>query len=247
MGLTLSRPERRNAMSARMVRELSAAAAAAASGVRVVVIRGEGDHFCSGGDVADMAEAARAPSVHGDPIADMNRSFGSMLEAFAALPAAIVVVAEGSVMGGGAGLVAVADVVLASTDVKLRLPETSLGVTPAQILPFLLARVGQRAVEWALTGRVITADEGLRCGLFHRTVEPMALDGALADTLDGLRRAEPSAVRETKALVGRFVGRPSSGALDEAAQGFARLARSEAALEGMTAMLARRKPTWAED
>ncbi|MFZ3219078.1 MAG: enoyl-CoA hydratase/isomerase family protein, partial [Rhodoferax sp.] len=149
--ITLNRPESRNAMSLQMVAELrqvlqgAEATAGQPDAVRVVVLRGSGGHFCAGADLKDMAGArmrAMQATDGGDPIAEVNAAFGELCVAYSRTPLAVVAVLEGTVMGGGFGLACVADVAIASETAAFRLPETSLGVVPAQIAPFLVERLG---------------------------------------------------------------------------------------------------------
>ena len=143
--ITLNRPEVRNAMSLRMVQELREvlAAAEASGAVRVLVLRGAGGHFCAGADLKDMALArmradtasagARESDAGLDAATEVNARFGELCVAYAGTPLALVAVLEGTVMGGGFGLACVADVTLAGTSAVFRLPETSLGMVPAQM------------------------------------------------------------------------------------------------------------------
>jgi isohexenylglutaconyl-CoA hydratase len=244
--LTLNRPERRNAMSLAMLGALGEALDEAEAGAaRVVVLRGEGGHFCAGGDIADMqAAAAKKVDVGTDPIATMNRRFGTMLERVEALPFATVSVCEGGVMGGGFGLACVTDVTLASPTARFRLPETSLGISPAQIAPFVVQRLGlSQARRLAVTGETLGADQAVALGLAH--LAPADVDAALGELLPQMLRCEPGAVRATKALV-RSVGAVDLGpVLDRAADDFAALARRPEAAAGMMAFLQREAPPWA--
>ena len=130
--IRLNRPERRNAMSQAMLRELlDALAAAEAGGVRVAVLRGSGGHFSAGADLRDMAQAREAPIAHEtDPLARANAAFGHVCAAYSQSPLAVVALLEGAVMGGGFGLACCADVAIASHTADFRLPETSLGLDP---------------------------------------------------------------------------------------------------------------------
>jgi hypothetical protein len=140
--VTLNRPEARNAMSFAMLHELMAVFTAIAGdrSLRAVILRGAGGTFCSGGDIKDMAAARGAePGPDGkDPLATTNRMFGRMLELVEAAPQAVIAVIEGNALGGGFGLCCVSDVAIASDDARFRLPETGLGVPPAQIAPFIV-------------------------------------------------------------------------------------------------------------
>ena len=244
--LTLDRVERRNAMSLAMLDEIEEAFAQAEEAeARVVVIRGAGGHFCSGGDIADMqAAAASRVDVGTDPIATMNRRFGTMLQLVDEAPFATVSVCEGAVMGGGFGLACVTDVTLAGSTARFRLPETSLGISPAQIAPFVVQRLGlSQARRLAVTGETLSADDALALGLAHQA--PADLDAALAALLTQMLRCEPGAVRATKQLVREVGSHDLSADLDRAAGDFARLARRPEAQAGMMAFLQREAPPWA--
>jgi len=255
--LTLNRPESRNAMSLQMVHELRAvlALAEAAGDARAIVLRGAGGHFCSGGDLKDMAQAraraadpttATASGPAGDPIAEVNAEFGRLCVAYAGTGLAVVAVVEGTVMGGGFGLACVADVVLAGQSTVFRLPETSLGVVPAQIAPFLVERLGYaQARRLAITGGRLDADAALRLHLVHEVHAAGALDSALADVLNGILANAPGAVSATKALMARARFERPADLVADAAAVFSRAVRSAEGIEGTTAFLQKRKPSWA--
>jgi len=161
--VTLARPEARNAMSLAMVAELTAALREAEQdgSTRVVVLRGSGGNFCAGADIKDMAAARGRLAEDPDAVVKVNASFGVLCDAYASSPLAIVAALEGTVMGGGFGLACVADVVIAAEDTVFRLPETSLGVLPAQIAPYLVERLGySEARRLAVTGSRLDARQG---------------------------------------------------------------------------------------
>ena len=139
--ITLNRPESRNAMSLTMVNELMAVfeSVAGDTTIRAIVLRGTGGHFCAGGDIKDMA-GARQQAASGDDNAfqTLNRRFGEMITAANRQPQVMITVLEGAVLGGGFGLACISDVAIASEDATFGLPETGLGVIPAQIAPFVV-------------------------------------------------------------------------------------------------------------
>ena len=254
--ITLNRPEARNAMSLQMVAELQQAlqAAEATAGsegaVRVVVLRGAGGHFCAGADLKDMAGArmrsmqreAGAP----DPIAEVNAAFGRLCVAYAQTPLAVVAVLEGTVMGGGFGLACVADVALADESASFRLPETSLGVVPAQIAPFLVERLGySQAKRLAVTGGRLDAAAAHRMGLVHELCSADDLPQTLNRVLSDILACAPGALAATKALMQQARFSPAADLVEQAAAVFAHSAQSAEGLEGMTAFIQKRKPTWA--
>jgi isohexenylglutaconyl-CoA hydratase len=247
--LLLNRPEARNAMSLAMVQALREALAAAEADttVRVLVLRGAGGHFCAGGDLKDMV-AARARLAQGEAgaLEAVNAAFGELCVAFAATGLPVVAVLEGTVMGGGFGLACVADVALASDTVDFRLPETSLGLVPAQIAPFLLERIGYaEARRLAVTGARLDSAEALRLRLVHEVHHPEALDAALERALRQILRSPRGALAATKALLAKARFAPAGALVGEAAAVFARAALSEEGAEGTAAFLAKRAPRWA--
>ena len=248
--VTLKRPAARNAMSLRMVDELRdvLARAESAGDVRAIVLRGAGGHFCAGADLQDMAQARqRELSGDGDAIAAVNARFGALCGAFARTGLATIAVLEGTVMGGGLGLACVVDVALAGQGAQLRLPETSLGVVPAQIAAFLVERVGaSQARRLAVTGGKLDAAQALAIGLVHEVhAEGAALDAALAATLAQTLRCAPGAIAATKALMARALHAPAADLVDDAARVFAQAARGPEGIEGMAAFLQKRSPSWA--
>jgi isohexenylglutaconyl-CoA hydratase len=256
--VTLNRPRSRNAMTMAMVRELRAvlADAKAAGDVRVLVLRGAGGHFCAGADLKDMAAARerasradddkRALEPAADPMAEINAKFGELCVAWADTGLVTVAVLEGTVMGGGFGLACVVDVALASDTATFRLPETSIGIVPAQVGPFLVERIGYaEAKRLAVTGGALDARQALALRLVHEVHAPDALDAALQRVLGEILRCAPGAISATKALLARARFTPPVDLVRDAADVFSRAANGAEGIEGMAAFLARRKPTWA--
>jgi isohexenylglutaconyl-CoA hydratase len=254
--LTFNRPAVRNAMSFAMVEEIIAVfdAIADSKTLRVVVMRGAGGNFCAGGDIKDMAAArmATAPDKPGgpdDPVVIGNRKFGTMLSVIETVPQAVIAVVEGAVMGGGFGLACVADVSLARADATFRLPETSLGIPPAQIAAFIVRRIGlTQARRFAVTGGRLDGREAQRIGLVHEAYDDdESLEVALAQTLAQIRRCAPGAVAITKDLVISSLSENLEVLLDRAARDFARAIRGPEGHEGTMAFIEKRDPSWARD
>ena len=245
--VTLNRPELRNAMSMSMVRELRAMLGQAEmkAETRVIVLRGAGGHFCAGADLTDMA-AARA-KLFEDPqaLVDINAAFGELCVAFADTGIATVAVVEGSCMGGGLGLACVADVALAGQSASFRLPETSLGLVPAQIAAFLVERLGYaEARRLAVTGGRLDAHQALALRLVHGVHGPDDLDAALALVLADILQCAPGAVAVTKALMAKARFAAPATLIREAAQVFSQAALGAEGIEGTMAFLQRRKARW---
>ncbi len=249
--LWLDAPASRNALTDEMVSGLRQAldAAAADPNVRAVLLRGAGGTFCAGGDFGRFRSlmAEPAPTQGPDPIAVFNRAFGAMLEVLASSPVLTLACVEGAAMGGGCGLAAACDVVLATDTAVLATPEVTLGLPPAQIAPFVAARLGDRqALRLMASGQRVNAQEALRIGLVDEVVPQAEIDAALAHWQQRLQRAEPQALRASKAILAqRRAGASLGDTLDFAAGAFAQSLRSGTASEGLAALGAKRAPAWA--
>ena len=250
--VTLNRPEVRNAMSMAMVRELRVVLAQAElrantlTDTRVIVLRGAGGHFCAGADLSDMASARQRLPDNPQALVQINAAFGDLCVAYAQTGLAVVAVVEGACMGGGLGLACVADVTLASDSAVFRLPETGLGLVPAQIAPFLVERLGYaEAKRLAVTGGKLGAAEALQLRLVHCVHTADALDVALAQVLADILRCAPGAVAATKALIAKARFQSPASLVQEAAQVFSAAALGAEGVEGTTAFLHKRKPRWA--
>jgi isohexenylglutaconyl-CoA hydratase len=248
--VSLNRPEARNAMTAEMVAELRQVFAETASdpGIRVMVLRGAGGHFCAGGDLKSMmaSGAGAAMDTDEDPIAAMNRRFGQLLREAEQLPQVLITVLEGAVLGGGLGLACVSDIAFAQADAKLGMPETTRGLPPAQIAPFVVTRIGLTAARrMALTGAILSGREARRLGLVHEVFEDEAgLDALLAAELAAIRRCAPRANALTKSLMLKVGQQEMDALLDEAATTFAASVRGREAAEGLAAFMQKRPAAW---
>ncbi|MCC6248357.1 MAG: enoyl-CoA hydratase/isomerase family protein [Rubrivivax sp.] len=246
--VTLNRPEVRNAMSLTMVRELRAvlAQAEADGQTRVLVLRGAGGHFCAGGDIKDMAGARAKLAENPNALAETNAAFGELCVAYAHTPLALVTVLRGTVMGGGFGLACVSDVALADDTVVFRLPETSLGLVPAQVGPFLVERIGYAETKrLAVTGAKIDAAEALRLRLVHEVhIEDEALEWALARVVKGILACAPGALAATKKLLAQARFTPPAALVPEAARVFSAAVLGPEGVEGTLAFVGKRKPAW---
>ncbi|MFV9681121.1 isohexenylglutaconyl-CoA hydratase [Pseudomonas sp. NY15367] len=246
--VTLNRPDSRNAMSLAMVGELRATLEAVRHdpNVRALVLRGAGGHFCAGGDIKDMA-GARAKG--GDAYRELNRAFGALLEEAQAAPQVLVAVLEGAVLGGGFGLACVSDVAIAASGAKFGLPETTLGILPAQIAPFVVHRIGlTQARRLALTAARFDGAEALRLGLVHYCEQDeAALQQRLDETLEQIRQCAPQANAQTKALLLASENEALGPLLDRAAEQFAAAVTGVEGVEGTMAFVQKRKPKWAAD
>ena len=245
--VVLARPEVRNAFNAELIGALTdafaALAAEPAEALRVVVLAGDGPVFCAGADVAWMREAA-AMDVEANE-ADAGR-LADMLETIDTCPTPVVARVHGAALGGGMGLCAVSDVVVANADATFGFTETRLGILPAVIGPFALAKIGEsQARALFLPGSRFGADRARAIGLVHEVVaDDVALDAAIARTVDDLLAAGPTAVREAKALIRRLRGQPSAQARALTVAAIARQRTSPEGQEGLSAFPDKRDPSW---
>jgi len=244
---TLDAPATRNALTDAMVGGLIDALrlADSLSETRALVLRGAGGTFCAGGDFSGFraSMATPAPTNGADPIATGNRRFGTLLEQLRAASVATIAVVDGSAIGGGCGLAAACDILLAASGAKFATPEVTLGLPPAQIAPFVADRIGERAaLRLLLTGWRLDAVQALACGLADEVLAADALDARLHELLTELGRAEPAALRAAKAIL-RHAG-PRVDTLDFAARAFAAALRSGTASEGLAARAAKRAAAW---
>jgi len=245
--LTLNRPEVRNAMSTAMVLDLRQALDAAERDghTRAIVLRGAQGHFCAGADLKDMAGARLQLAADPHAIVKVNAAFGELCVAFANTGLAVVAVVEGTVMGGGFGLACVADITIAGTSAVFRLPETSLGLLPAQIAPFLVERLGYaEAKRLAVTGGQLNAQQALDLRLVHAVHAASALDSAVADLLGEILHCAPGAVAATKALIAQSRFHSPASLVQQAAEAFSKAALGAEGSEGTIAFLQKRKAGW---
>lgn len=245
--LTLNRPDVRNAFNEHVIAELTAWAwsvreAAARGEVRVVVVGGAGKMFCAGADVTWMSKTVQYTEEENlRDAAAMSAMFG----AIDTLPVPVIGRIQGAALGGGAGLAAVCDVVVAAEDALFGFTEVKLGILPAVISPFALAKIGRSAArELFLTGARFSAARAREIGLVHVVVPAAELDGAVAGYVKEFLTASPEAVAAAKALIPNVWGRPFSEAAPITAAAIAQRRVSQEGQEGLRAFLEKRPPGW---
>ncbi|NVK36287.1 MAG: enoyl-CoA hydratase/isomerase family protein [Gammaproteobacteria bacterium] len=253
--LTLDRPQSRNAMSLAMVNELSHVLAELESdfSVRAIILRGEGGHFCAGGDIKDMANARAqvaqsAKQENGsDPYFELNKQFGELILKMNQIPQVVVCVLEGAILGGGFGLACVSDVAIATSTAKFGLPETSLGIPPAQIAPFVVKRIGlTQTRRLALLGERFDGEESVRLGISHFYAKDDAeLDQLLGRTLDQVKNCAPKANAVTKKLILKAAEFEASELIEEAAQAFSAAVQGQEGVAGTMAFVQKKPAPWA--
>ncbi len=228
--VTLARPERRNAFDAALIAELHDAFADVGN-ARVVVLAGDGPSFCAGADV-DWQRASIDLSLE-ENVEDALRLY-EMMNAVHSCPAPLIARVQGHALGGGAGLAACADVVVAAPDAVFGFSEVRLGIIPAVISPFVFMKIGQHARRWFITGERFDADTALRIGLADEIAED--LDAAVDRVVGELLQSGPEATRAAKRL--------AAGTAEELARIAARLRTSPEGQEGLRAFLEKRLPSW---
>jgi methylglutaconyl-CoA hydratase len=231
--ITLARPDRRNAFDAALIAEL-AEAFVGVGRARAVVLGGDGPSFSAGADVDWMRSSVDLS--YEENVADAN-ALRAMLEAIDGCPAPVVARVQGHALGGGAGLVAAADIAIAATDAVFAFSEVKLGIIPAVISPFALARIGPGAARrYFVTGERFDAETALRIGLVHEVAED--LDAAVEQVVGELLSAGPQAARWAKRLVRERPDGP------ETARWIAERRTSDEGQEGLRAFLEKRPPSW---
>ncbi|HJS49059.1 MAG TPA: enoyl-CoA hydratase-related protein [Gaiellaceae bacterium] len=233
--VTLAKPDRRNAFDAALIAELTDAFAGVGD-ARAVVLAGEGPSFCAGADVE--WQRSSIDLSYDDNVEDAMRLY-RMLEAIDSCPAPVVSCVHGYALGGGSGLVACADIAVARPDAVFGFSEVRLGIIPAVISPFVLAKIGAAARRYFVTGERFTAEVALRIGLVDevsKDAEKIA-EAIVRDILAG----GPQAVREAKRLVRE---RPTG---IETARIAAARRSSEEGQDGLRAFLERGRPGWTDE
>jgi methylglutaconyl-CoA hydratase len=247
----LNRPEVRNAFDDTVVGELTGWAeevtrsvASGASPPRVAVLSGAGKTFCAG---ADLAWMSRLVSYTFDENVADARAMGAMFNALDTLPIPLIGRVHGAALGGGAGLAAVCDIVVAAEDATFGFTEAKLGILPAVISPFVVRKIGVSAArELFLTASRFGAAKAREIGLVHTVVPPHELDQAIDEYVLELLTSAPGAIAGAKRLIVSVADRHPEDVTDITADAIARHRISDEGQNGMRAFLEKRKPSWVE-
>lgn len=242
--LTLCRPEKHNAMSAQMLAELTQVAAdlGANDAVRVVVLTGAGKSFCAGGDLGWMRDQAEMDAATRSVEAG---KLAAMLGALNTLPKPLIGRVQGNAFGGGVGMASVCDVAIGADSLKMGFTETRLGIIPATIGPYVLARMGEgHARRVFMSARLFGAAEAVELGLLARCVALADLDAAIeAEVLPYLSCA-PGAVAAAKKLARDLGPRIDAQVVEHTIAALAERWETDEAAEGIGAFFDKRKPAW---
>lgn len=248
--ITLNRPEIHNAFDDRLIAELTSVFTELDSNasVRLAVISGNGKSFCAGGDLnwmRKMKDYSREENI-----AD-SQALEAMFARIAGFSKPLIGIVHGAALGGGSGLTAVCDFVVASDDAVFGFTEARIGIAPSVISPYVIEKVGiSHARAYFLSGMHFKADVARDMGLAHRVVARAELDAAAEDVVKEFLKAAPAAARRAKALIKRIVSLSSDTKGREAIRQFtietiADMRVSDEGQEGMDALLNKRKPKWA--
>jgi methylglutaconyl-CoA hydratase len=246
--VTLNRPEVRNAFDDLTIAELAEyfTSVTFETSLRAILLQGAGDCFCAGADVTWMQR-----TINYSEMANVQdaQKLSLMLRAVNDCPIPVIARVQGAALGGGAGLIACCDIVVAADDAKFGFTEAKLGIVPAVISPFVMAKIGTSyARALFMTAQRFSAETALRIGLIHAITPPDAMDSAVEEVLREIRSSGPMAVKETKRLLARVVGQSPKEAFDFTTRTIARVRTSPEGQEGLRAFLDKRKPSWmAED
>jgi methylglutaconyl-CoA hydratase len=242
--VTLNRPDVRNAFNEHVIAELTAWANAAHrdATLRVVVLGGAGKVFSAGADAAWMAKMAEYS--RDDNVRDA-RAGAEMFLAINTVPAIVIGRIQGAALGGGSGLAAVCDIVVADTAAIFGFTETKLGILPAMISPYVLQKIGASAArELFLTGMRFDAGKAKAIGLVHAIVPAAELDDAVDRYVREALGASPTAVARAKALIPNVLGKLPADVIDITADAIATQRVSAEGQEGLKAFLGKRQPSW---
>ncbi len=240
--VTLNRPEVHNAFNDELIAEMiDVFGEAGRRDVRGVVLRGSGENFCAGADLhwmSRMVHYSRDENIRDS--SNLARMYATINEC----PIPVVGRIHGAAIGGGVGLVAVCDIAICAPNAKFGLAEVKLGILPAVISPYMLAKIGEtHARALFMTGERFDAERALRIGLVHRIAANT--DEAVEETLAQLKSSGPVAVRECKKLIAHVATREPIDAIPYTIEAIAARRVSDEGQAGMNAFLKKEKPPWA--
>ncbi len=245
--VALNRPEVRNAFDDDLIARLEAVfiELGGNDGVRAIVLTGEGEIFCAGADVNWMRSSV-------EMTADENRAdairLAGMLRAIDECPRPVIGAIRGAAIGGGAGLIAACDMVVAAEGTKIGFTEVRLGIVPAAISTFVLPKIGERhARRYFLTGEIFDAVRAREIGLVQEVVDGGDVEETAMKLCRAVARCGPAAVSTAKKLIRDMRARPVDDAIPFTASIIAKVRTSREGQEGLRAFLEKRKPRWIEE
>ncbi len=242
--LSLNRAEKRNALNSEMIEDLAemAATIGASPDTRAIVLSGNGKTFCAGGDLGWMKQ-----QIEADRSTRMQeaRKLANMLKALNEMPTPLIGKIHGAAMGGGVGMACVCDMAVAADDTKFGLTETRLGLIPATISPYILARIGEgKARRVFMSSRIFGAKEAQSLGIIAKTVNATELDAAVEDEITPYLAVAPQAVGRAKALARRLGPAIDADTIEMTINALADTWESDEAALGIEAFLTKSAPPW---
>ena len=245
----LNRPESRNALSEELVSELRQVLEAVREdrSIRGITLRGCGGVFCAGGDLKAFKRVFQSESGNHQAAIDSNRGGGELFNLINTMPQVVLMLVEGAAMAGGLGMLCAADIVAVTRDAKFSLTETTLGIPPAQIAPFVVNRLGlPTARRLMLTAARFDGNEAGRLGLANYVVDDAAeLEIIEQQTRGSVQKCAPGANAATKRILIATSQLEGDSLIDFAAEQFADAMLSAEGREGLSAFAEKRKPSWA--
>lgn len=247
--ISLNRPNSRNAMNVEMAIEIYETFTNLTQNnkIDVVVIKAEGKHFSAGGDLKDMIDNIEKPSNgEEDKLFQVNRRFGDLLTIINESPKTIISIVHGAARGGGFGIACVSDIVIGTTDSSYAMPETGFGLPGAQIIPFVVNRLGSfQTRRLVTTGDIISGEEAYKLGLVSYLCKDLDETSLiLRKTLDNIKTRSPNGIKESKRLIKEANKKQLSDVLDDGAKTVAYMTRNSDGSEGLKAFFEKRKPSW---
>lgn len=242
--IVLNRPEVRNALNREMIRSIMAELEAADRDptIRAIVLRGEGDFFCAGADLQWMKQSLHVPKRKNHRDAT---EISHLMEALDHLRKPLIAVVQGGAVGGGAGIVATADIVIAAENAVFSISEVRLGLVPSIIAPYVIAKIGaSQARRYFVTGERFSAKMAQSLGLVHNVVPRDHLDAELERILVSIMNAGPNAIIGAKKMVKDLTPRVTPTTIRKTIATVASVRVTPEAQEGMLAFLEKRKPRW---
>ena len=241
VSLTLNRPEKRNALSARMIDELTSFTSSLTPNIRAVVIQGAGELFCAGGDLDWMN--AQISADRQTRISEA-RKLALMLKALNELPVPLIAKVHGAAYGGGVGLACVCDFVISSSNVKFGFTETRLGLIPSTIGPYVVGKMGEaNAREVFMSAKIFSGMDAKRLNIVSEISDD--LDQSVENHILSYLKTAPKAVGEAKALVRSLGATIDDKVIERTIEQLADIWEGEEARHGIEAFFSKTKPRWA--
>jgi len=244
--IVLNRPDKRNALSRRLLDELSQAFSDLhqEKSVRAVILTGAGSSFCAGMDLAEMQQTSQQPDAFAQWHTDAVQ-YRELIDQMLRFPKPIIAAVNGPAVAGGMGLLLACDIVIAAPEAKVGLPEPKRGVVAGMVAPLLVFRAGaSHAANLLLTGRLIDSDAAQRIGLIHEVVPSDLVWARAQEVAAEIATCAPESIQLTKRLLNETIGEHLGTLLTVGAADSATARTTEAAREGLAAFLEKRQPKW---